>query len=588
MNNKKANINNPDYKKAMKSVFDKKAEQEEQILCEETQAEEPRKNKTFKNLLEQLDASISVQSIKSRFSKQKKGNPFRFDEPDEYEEENIDFCTLAIEELKTKKDYFSSLLDHIADICESSTSKSEKLFPDRILNKWNSAMKVGECKGLLQKIETAYEQDKPENDVQKLQIILNILYEMGLKKLEFPDRTVTVSVENRGYFENGNMFPDGSICTVEYNVWTYEDEVYVRGLLGKMLEDKADNDSNAEHFDESEEAEEAETQDCSACSEKNDCISAFQEESLAQEPQKEDNSKITVPIMGCSAKYKNKTTFILELIITYKGFPRFMELETAKKQIAQGVKSAIEKGFKKLCVCLIGGDALEWDCFKELCEYVSQTSWEVPVEFCAEVYGASLNPENEKWLFENLCKVNLTFCTTDKDPLNSWRQHSVLYNPMVSTVRVCIVKDNLDFMKDELASLLALNKRIQLVFPDLQKWEKSDYQKFLSSISPLIMEQIYCNKSQLLPCDDSGCLVNGRRRLKTVDMDSTVYFCRYLSMEHLSPSDIPGFSKTIKCEHLCPAAEKFKKYDFFEQLFNSTVRTVTEKIKTLSPHDIDM
>lgn len=159
------------------------------------------------------------------------------EEPEGEEEQETPAMTLE-EELLYKKAYISNLITESDNILEAGGEQNGRETPDTLLASWKYALAQGELENLREVFEeTAAEtvREEEENSKALLERWMKRLKEMGVSKVDGDSAEITVSSENRAYYENGGLFTDGCVCEITRYPWNYKGEVYVRGRL-KPLE----------------------------------------------------------------------------------------------------------------------------------------------------------------------------------------------------------------------------------------------------------------------------------------------------------------------------------------------------------------
>lgn len=139
-----------------------------------------------------------------------------------------DWGTLILEDIESKSSYFSSLLNLTDSLIASGQFRHEDA--EQLVQRWEYAFTIGKCDGLSH--ELALLRDNEDVKAQ-LSGLMQLFNHFGLKKLDIQN-SITVSPENRLYFDNGTQFPDGTVCAIARWPWLYKEKVYYRGMLCKL------------------------------------------------------------------------------------------------------------------------------------------------------------------------------------------------------------------------------------------------------------------------------------------------------------------------------------------------------------------
>jgi len=279
------------------------------------------------------------------------------------------------------------------------------------------------------------------------------------------------------------------------------------------------------------------------------------------------NNLSIYPIVSCcSASLTDEDTYVRELIFTYcrqscKHCPlanksiRKMSLETVHKHIREAVQIAQSKQYSKVQIQLIGGDALNaWEEFTEVCRFVGQTKWELPVSLGAVICGCNLAPEKQEWLLQCRNNVQLIYRWDETTGLDNWMNYSLLRHPMVGCIQWFVTPKTIPRMNSELSMLLRYRKRIQLEFFALELWSSDDYADFFSQLGKLIITEYHSIGPLALRQFGWNYPNKCSQQLDTIDVTGKCYHCRYLSPERMIHSTLSRYYSKVHEFEICDAA----------------------------------
>ena len=131
------------------------------------------------------------------------------------------------------KKYYATLISNTFDMCIIREGFDNRYNPDSLVEKWKYNIEITGFCYLRDKL-SEITADTMTDAFEVLDFILDFLKENGVSRLFCENDMVTVSGENRNYFENGRKFSDGEVCEVEkYPLFIFE-ELYAQGRLAEM------------------------------------------------------------------------------------------------------------------------------------------------------------------------------------------------------------------------------------------------------------------------------------------------------------------------------------------------------------------
>lgn len=134
---------------------------------------------------------------------------------------------LMIKELKFKAVDMHYLLDATAIWLNVETRRYTRESAEILVKKWTNTLSVTKCRELADKFSTLNSITNTDEEI--ISIWWDFLTSLGLNQFAAQDEEITLTPENRGFFDNGQLYDDGKRLFINKYPWFLNGELLIRG-----------------------------------------------------------------------------------------------------------------------------------------------------------------------------------------------------------------------------------------------------------------------------------------------------------------------------------------------------------------------
>lgn len=249
---------------------------------------------------------------------------------------------------------------------------------------------------------------------------------------------------------------------------------------------------------------------------------------------------------SCCNLPAGNSTYVCEVIFTYclqeqcvqcslvNISERQGELETIKQAVEREVKYAVDNGYKKFCVYLIGGDSFSaWEQLISFSEWLWKAIWGIEVSLGLTLCSAKLSYDEKTWILRNKEQLSITFRYNGALGRTVWENNAILRHSVVKTACLCVTQNSLSLLEGEIRMFANEGKDIVLEYLDVETWSRTQMLEYVRSITRASLW--YCKKyrSAFFLSHRFTCSGGKGRNLVVIDTDGKRYPCRYCSPERM-------------------------------------------------------
>ena len=278
------------------------------------------------------------------------------------------------------------------------------------------------------------------------------------------------------------------------------------------------------------------------------------------------------PIMpGCSCGLLREAgrVYVCEVIFTYclqEACPlcplpnisgRTADTDAVMDRVAQAAEAARAGGYDTLFVRLIGGDSFTaWEELKDLCGRLWSRTWEPEVRVGLTLCAGPLSREMRLWVLEHKDQLTITFRYNGELGRRLWKEEVLARHPVTGDVCLCLTRQDIPSVGRTLLALAKAGKTVSIELLDAESWRSADKQAYSRNVTAAAREALKRYGTALFLQPRAACLAGEGRAVATVDVDGTVYPCRYCSPERMVYSTLrQRLEPFSQSNSPCPAAE---------------------------------
>ena len=282
--------------------------------------------------------------------------------------------------------------------------------------------------------------------------------------------------------------------------------------------------------------------------------------------------KLCPPVMpGCSCGLLRQEgrVYACEVIFTYclqeqcslcplpNMSSRTADTDAVMARVAQAAETARAGGYDTLFVRLIGGDSFTaWEALKKLCGQLWSQSWGLEIRVGLTLCARPLSREMRLWVLEHKQQLTMTLRLNSELGRRLWKEEILARHPVVGDVCLCLARRDIPFVGQTLLALAKARKTVSIEAMDAESWCNEDRLAYSKAVRAAAVQALKRYKTVLFPRAQTACLIGESRAVVTIDVDGTVYPCRYCSPERMVYSTLrQRLEPFAASESPCPAAE---------------------------------